>query len=168
MKQIFTIAASMMVASAYSQTTKQEKIADAYFPKNEIKVNIIYPISGIGEISYERSLSKHSSVGISAYMDFKESKKSFFILPYYRYYFGETGKGFYLEGQTIIGKSNDRDMLSPESANGKLLFGVGGGGGYKFVMKNNWFFDANITTGSFLNENKALYFKPGLSFGKRF
>ena len=168
MKQIFTIAASMMVASMYSQTTKQEKIADSYFPKNEIKVNIIYPIWGMGEISYERSLSKHSSVGISAFMDFKEAKNSFFVTPHYRYYFAETGKGFYLEGQSIIGKSNDKNLFSAESANGKMIFGIGGGGGYKLVMKNNWFFDANVTVGSFLNENKDLYFKPGLSFGKRF
>lgn len=168
MKKIFTIAVSMATLSVYSQTTNQEKIIDSYFPKNEIKVNIVYPFWGMGEISYERSLSTHSSIGISAFMDFKEAKKSYFISPYYRYYFGEASKGFYLEGQTIFAKSNDKNLFSAESANGKMLFGIGAGGGYKFVMKNNWFFDANVTAGSFLNKDKDVYFKPSLSFGKRF
>lgn len=158
----------MATLSIYSQTTKQEKIIDSYFPKNEIKVNIVYPFWGMGEISYERSLGSHSSVGISAFMDFKESKNSFFISPYYRYYFGGMSKGFYLEGQTIFAKSSDKNLFSAESENGKMIFGIGAGGGYKFVMKNNWFFDANITAGSLFSKENQLYFRPGLSFGKRF
>lgn len=90
------------------------------------------------------------------------------VSPYYRYYFVETGKGFYLEAQTIFAKSSDKNLFSAESENGKIVFGIGAGGGYKFVMKNNWFFDANVTAGSFLNKDKDLYFRPGLSFGKRF
>lgn len=156
----------------YSQKTQSEKISDAYFLKNEIKLNVIYPFWGMGEISYERNLTEHSSIGTSAFLDFKNARKSFFISPYYRYYLGtKPNAGFYLEGQTIFAKSDAANLFSVESEKNKTLFGIGFGTGYKLVFKNNWLLDANVAYGTFINaskNNSSDYFRAGLSLGKKF
>lgn len=172
MRKIFTLGVLISTLSANAQTSKPKEIAENYFSKNEIKINVIYPFWGMGELTYERSLSNHSSVGASLFLDFKNSKDSFYFSPYYRYYFGkESCQGYYLEGQTIFAQSGDNNLFSVESKNNKMLFGIGLGTGYKFVFKKDWLLDANVAYGKFINASKESgsdYFRAGISFGKRF
>lgn len=67
--------------------------------RNEIKVNIPQSIYGVPELSYERILTKHSSVGLSvAYSVTKKTREQYFLLPHYRFYFGEQpASGFFIE-----------------------------------------------------------------------
>lgn len=170
MKKIFISGclAGSVVLSAQVHV-KDNKVENA-FPKNEIKINVLYPFWGMAEISYERSLSDHSSVGLSAFANFNTSgKTAYFASPYYRYYFGKKpSSGLYVEGQTILATSGDANLFSAESRNGKMLFGAGLGAGYKWVLPKGWLLDATVSGGTFLNKGAGGYFRPGFSFGKRF
>ena len=169
MRKLFIFGLAGASCAAFSQENSLYQKADSYFPKNEIKVNVIYPFWGMAEISYERSLNAHSSVGMSVFTDFNSFKDSWFVSPYYRYYFGKKpSSGLYLEGQTVFAKSSDKNLFSAESSDGKMLFGVGLGAGYKLVLPKGWLFDANVSAGTFVNKGAGGYFRPGLSFGKRF
>ncbi|WP_228448444.1 DUF3575 domain-containing protein [Chryseobacterium sp. CH25] len=81
---------------------KNETNGDSYQKKNEIKVNLIAPLYGAVEVGFERHLNKHSSLGISTFIVYDQTKNedmNYYISPYYRYYFGKkNASGFFLEG----------------------------------------------------------------------
>jgi len=70
-----------------SVNAQNETDANPYQKNNEIKLNLITPLSGAVEVGFERYLNKKSSVGISAlfvYDHTKENDMNYFVSPYYR------------------------------------------------------------------------------------
>lgn len=166
MKQIFTFGLIAASTLAFGQKTDSVTVA---VPKNEIKTNMIYPFWGKVELSYERSLNTRSSIGISTFLDFTDSKNSFYVAPYYRYYCGhKPSTGFFLEAHTLFSARNN-NFLNSNSNSGNMLFGIGYGTGYKFVTKKgNWVIEPAVSFGHFLNDSGKTYFRPTFNIGKRF
>lgn len=183
MKQIFTIAASMIMVSVYSQTTKQEEITDSSFPKNEIKVNALSPLLfGAFEAGYERHLTKKSSLGVSFLKVFDAKKNedmNYYISPYYRRYFGKKpSSGFFAEGFGMLSSIDGKKIYDTEEhltfkENPDVIdLSLGLGVGWKWVSKKGIVIEANTGYGKLLfNPNKTdhtVTFKLGLNLGYRF
>jgi hypothetical protein len=168
---------------------------ERYTPKNELRFNPIYSLntnSVFPEVSYERSLSHRSALGISvgvllgsdekfSYVD-DFIRQDFSVLPYYRHYFGkEVTSGFFLEGNSIV---LSREPTVDEDKPWK--FGLGLGIGCKFELKNSWNIDFVIGGGAIFQGQKDgssaddavvvvpfsdlpdFYPRLGLTIGKRF
>jgi hypothetical protein len=66
----------------------QDSLPDNY-PKNEIKLNALYTLLGLPEITYERSLNRFSSFGVSIfYSASRNTNVGLGVFPFYRWYFG--------------------------------------------------------------------------------
>lgn len=120
---------------------------ERYAEKNELRLNPIYLFgtnSVFPEVSYERTLSHRSALGLSVgflmgledkfnYVDDFISH-NFSVLPYYRHYFGKKpARGFFIEGNSIILL---RESFLEDGDEWKL--GIGLGIGAKFEIRNSW------------------------------
>ena len=82
---------------------KNDTIVNLYGKKNEVILDLIGPSFGGGiNASYERHLNKKSSLGITffyIYDNTKETDMNYSISPYYRMYFGKKyATSFFVEG----------------------------------------------------------------------
>ena len=158
--------------------------------KNEIKLNPIYLFSLnkiYPEVSYERSISDKSAVGVTLgiligskqhfnYID-DFINFDFSVLPYYRYYLGkERTNGFFVEGHSMI--FSRESYLEGDSAWG---VGFGAAVGVKFEVNSSIRIDLVVGGGFNLNnendvENSEwniatfpdVYPRLGLAIAKRF
>lgn len=169
MKNIFT--SLFLITGIFSFGQKTDS-ANYKFPRNEIKVNALYPFVNGAEFSYERHLTNHSSIGTSVFFELENFGDSFMISPYYRYYFGKKvpNSGFFLEGNMMVSSSKN-DFHNAISEKGNVMPGLGIQTGYKLHIKNNWFVEANAGVG-FLIRNSNFeareLFRGGILLGKRF
>lgn len=158
--------------SAFSERNinYKEQTQNEYF-KNEFRVNLAYTAYGIPELTYERILKKSSSIGLSFAYSFSDKiDQKFFLLPHYRFYFGEqVANGFFVELGAMFWQAGERYS----SFNGKDI-GVGGEVAIGFKLTKLPNFPIELVTGfgrSFINKDE-LYetFAPrlGLSIGRRF
>ncbi|AZA90058.1 Protein of uncharacterised function (DUF3575) [Chryseobacterium nakagawai] len=158
-----------------------ETNGDPYEKKNEIKLNLISPLSGAAEIGFERYLNKHSSLGISAlvvYDNTKEDDMNYYISPYYRYYFGKKyASGFFVEGFGMFTSIDRKKIYAADNltfTEGKDVYdlALGAGLGWKFVTKKGFVLEANAGYGRLVfNANKTDHnqvIKLGLNIGYRF
>lgn len=164
-----------------SVNAQNETDANTYQKNNEIKLNLISPLSGAVEVGYERFLNKNSSLGISTFFvfdDTKEKDMNYFISPYYRYYFGKKyASGFFAEGfgmfTSIDGKKiYSADRLTFTENKDVYDLALGAGLGWKIVTKKGFVFEANAAYGRLVfNADKTDHdqvIKLGLSVGYRF
>ena len=158
-----------------------EANGDPYEKKNEIKLNLISPLLGAVEAGFERHLSKHSSVGVSAFVVYDDTKNedmNYYISPYYRYYFGKKyASGFFVEGFGMFTSIDGKKIYSADRltfTENKNVYDValGAGLGWKLVTKKGLVFEANAGYGKLLfNADKTDHdavAKFGLSIGYRF
>ncbi|AZA99355.1 DUF3575 domain-containing protein [Chryseobacterium joostei] len=180
MKKNFLLA--MILFAFYSVNAQNTKTnEDPSERKNEIKLNLITPLSGAVEAGFERYLNKNSSLGISAFMVYdntKEDDLNYFISPYYRYYFGKKyASGFFAEGfgmfTSIDGKKiYAADNIAFTESKNVYDLALGAGLGWKLVTKKGIVFEANAAYGRLVfNADKTDHdqvIKLGLSMGYRF
>lgn len=177
MKKNFSVL--IILFASYSVYAQNETPPDQ--KKNEIKLNLIAPLSGAAEIGFERYLSKHSSLGISAfavYDNTKEDDLNYYISPYYRYYFGKKyASGFFVEGFGMFTSIDGKKMYAADNATfteGKNVYdlALGAGLGWKLVTRKGLVFEANTSYGRLIfNANKTDHnqvLKLGVSIGYRF
>lgn len=155
------------------------------YGNNDVMINPIALVLGIGNISYERIISDDQGIGVSTIFqidDYVTGGKPFFQLtPYYRYYLGrQRAGGFFIEGfmglntgkreiynNTFDIKFSDNRSVEENYTN----FGLGIGFGGKWVAKNNIIFEASFGLGRTLGAkdyDSKLFGKGMLGIGKRF
>lgn len=164
-----------------SVNAQNETDANPYQKNNEIKLNLITPLSGAVEVGFERYLNKKSSVGISAlfvYDHTKENDMNYFVSPYYRYYFGKKyTSGFFVEGFGMFTSIDGKKVYAADNVTfteGKDVYdlALGAGFGWKVVTRKRFVFEANVGYGRLVfnadktDHNQVL--KLGLSIGYRF
>ncbi|MWB96306.1 DUF3575 domain-containing protein [Flavobacterium sp. GA093] len=145
---------SIFVVKAQDDHAENEK-------KNELKLNVLVPLSGAFEGTYERNLNKKSSVGVSVFTVFNNDKShddlNYSVSPYYRRYFGKKfASGFFAEGfgmlSSIDGKKiydiNDNSVFTEGSD--VIDFSLGLGLGSKWVTKSGFIFEINAGLGKLL------------------
>ncbi|OXA81299.1 Protein of unknown function [Flavobacterium aquidurense] len=177
-----TLLVAVILFSFFSVKAQNETIVDPYQKNNELKLNVISPLSGSIEATYERLLNKKSSLGISfltVYDDTINDDLNYYISPYYRRYFGKKyASGFFAEGfgmlTSIDGKkiydSEDHSKFTenPDVTDGAIGVGLGG----KWLTKSGFVFEINAGYGFLLfNANKTnhnIVNKIGLNVGYRF
>ncbi|MGE8514543.1 MAG: DUF3575 domain-containing protein, partial [Chryseobacterium culicis] len=144
-------------------------------------LNLISPLSGAAEVGFERYLNKKSSLGISAFFVYdntKEKDMNYFISPYYRYYFGKKyASGFFVEGFGMFTSIDGKKIYAADNitfTENKDVYdlALGAGLGWKLVTKKGLVFEANAAYGKLMfNANKTDHdqvIKLGLSIGYRF
>lgn len=178
MKKTFLL---IILFAFYSVNAQNETGANPNQKNNEIRLNLIAPLSGAVEVNFERYLNKNSSLGISAFFVYDHTKDedlNYYISPYYRYYLGKKyASGFFVEGFGMFTSIDGKKIYSPDRltfTENKDVYDValGAGLGYKLVTKKGLVFEANAGYGKLLfNANKTdhnVVAKYGLSIGYRF
>lgn len=179
MKKTFLL---VIILFAFNSVNAQNGAdVNPYQKNNEIKLNLISPLSGAIEAGFERYLSKNSSLGISVfkvYDNTREKDMNYYISPYYRYYFGKKyTSGFFVEGFGMFTSIDGKKIYAADNltfTEGKDVYdlALGAGLGWKLVTKKGLVFEANTAYGRLVfnadktDHNQVL--KLGLSIGYRF
>ncbi|WP_153393714.1 DUF3575 domain-containing protein [Chryseobacterium vaccae] len=171
----------IVLLAFYSVNAQSETDTNPYQKNNEIKLNLLSPLSGAVEVGYERFLNKNSSLGISAFKVYEHSTNddmNYYISPYYRYYFGKKyASGFFVEGFGMLTSIDGKKMYAADNVTfteGKDVYdlALGAGFGWKLVTKKGFVFEANTAYGRLVfNANKTDHdqvLKLGVSVGYRF
>jgi len=171
----------IILCAFYSANAQNE--TDPYQKNNEIKLNAIAPLWQSFQVTYERHLNHNSSLGLSFYKVFDNTKNeedlNYWISPYYRRYFGKKyASGWFVEGFGMLTSIDGKKIYSSEDhsiyiENPDVIdFALGAGGGWKWVSKSGFLFEANAGCGSLLfNAKKTdhnIVTKFSLSAGYRF
>jgi hypothetical protein len=151
---------------------------------NEIKLNVLFFILGVGEFQYERLLNKDSGLGV--YLSFPmfidsdsepiSTELNYFLAPYYRIYFGKKyAAGFFVEGFAML---NSYERRLKEPVNFQVIedvtdFALGIGLGGKWVLKDKLVFELSWGLGrNLFNTNdyddSGLVGRGGFSLAYRF
>lgn len=172
----------VMLFSFFAIKAQNDNSVNLYEKKNEVKLNVLLPLAGTFEATYERLLNEKSSLGISVLTVFsKENNEdvNYMISPYYRRYFGKKyASGFFAEGFTML-NSTDGKQITDIDGNLTLNEGpdvidmsLGIGLGSKWVTKSGFIFEVNVGYGKLLfNADKTdhdIVAKFGFYLGYRF
>lgn len=149
--------------------------------KNELKLNMLYGVLGIAELTYERVLGDNSGIGISVAARFDDdSNYKLILLPYYRMYFGQKqASGFFIEANAGLLSHEDGyehtfyengvEVSRTNYSVSENSFGIGVAAGGKFLNKNGFFGEAYLGLGRMFNsELEVIYPRSGITLGKRF
>ncbi len=148
---------------------------------NEIKINLLFAIEGLPEISYERIIANNMGVGaaVAVGMD-KSAAYEFSFTSYYRLYFGKKkASGLFIEGNTsVITLTDDYYDISAQYPNGRTYkstatsVGLGVAAGTKFLTRNGFFAEAYVGFSKLIGDRIGYYTgavsRNGVSIGKRF
>ena len=128
--------------------------------KNDIIVNPISLVLGVGNISYERIINENSGVGIiSTFVidNYVIENNAYQFAPYYNYYFGKkTASGFFIGGYASISGYKDKiyeykivglEYIEESKMMNYSKIGLGFKFGGKWVLKNNLIFEASTGIG---------------------
>jgi hypothetical protein len=151
---------------------------------NEIKVNALSLLIYGTEIGYERIVSDGVGAGISVMVPYKNTASdkilttslNYYISPYVRYYFEPMASGFFFEGFGIYAnrKHDTSDASYTPTTPNYSTFGLGFGGGRKWVQYSGFTFEAsagigrNIIVPDHATLAQNFSFKLGVSAGYRF
>lgn len=155
---------------------------DPTFRASEIKINAIYALIGMPEISYEKILSDETGAGISLAIGTGTTDGfgyNFMLMPYYRVYFGrrENASGFFGEiNGAIFNYKENYTNYNPYYSNtdkNMMGYGIGFAIGKKYLSRSGkWTGDICYGLGRnlavSLESNTPLYFRGGVSIGRRF
>jgi len=182
MKKTFLAVVILFSFFVVKAQNKNDTIENPYKKKNEFTLNLIAPIGGAFDVSYEKHLNSKSSLGCTflyVYNHELEKDMNYYISPYYRMYLGKKyAAGFFVEGFGIISSIDGKKVYDTED---KLTFtenpdvidlALGLGLGWKGVTKSGFFYGANLGYGKLLfNADKTdhtIVAKFGLNLGYRF
>jgi len=185
-KIILSITLFMVASCAYAQkdslanAIKVRSEAIGHTGNNEIKVNLLYLVLGLPEISYERLISDNMGVGLSTTVAIDDQDLRHAFLASYRLYFGnKKANGFFIEGN--MGVISEKEYNSyyyylPENngynevtKSNRTYFGLGAAAGAKFLTRNGFLGEAYLGAGRLLGESQSEYYpRVGITIGKRF
>jgi len=178
-KTILLIFVMFAFYAAKAQNTETE--INPYEKKYEFKLNFISSLAGAAEVGFEHYLSKNTSLGISVfavYDNTREKDMNYFISPYYRYYFGKKyTSGFFVEGFGMFTSIDGKKTYAADKVTfteGKDVYdlALGAGFGWKLVTKSGFVLEANVAYGKLVfNANKTDHtqvLKLGVNAGYRF
>ena len=105
-KLILSITLTLSAIGAFAQKDSlsraiaEQSAAIGHAGNNELKVNLLYAVLGLPEISYERLLGDNMGVGLSATVAVEDDQDlRYAFLGSYRLYFGnKKANGFFIEG----------------------------------------------------------------------
>ena len=175
MKKLLMLLCLSALTSGYSQDDKKIDLK-----KNEIKGNALFLVLGAVEVTYERSLSEDSGLGVSLFFVNEEDYDSnFSITPYYRAYFGKKpAAGFFVEGFSMIntGKYYGYSDYDPNTGfytyeDKKFTdFALGFGLGSKWIHRKGFVFEINAGIGRNLisDYSPEVVGRGGITLGYRF
>ncbi|WP_413511329.1 DUF3575 domain-containing protein [Myroides odoratus] len=157
MKNFFLLGITLFAFSsvqAQNNSTENQK-------RNEFKLNVVFPLFGTFEATYERHLTDKSAVGISGLYVFNNDKSNedmnYMFSPYYRRYFGKKqASGLFVEGFGAV-SSIDGEKIYDTPAHTTFTkgddvidFSLGLGIGSKWVTKSGFVFEVNARMGKLL------------------
>jgi len=156
--------------SLFSQETEKIKTE----ARNEIKVNLLMTLLSFPDISYERVLGNSFGLGLSVGIPIESGYNAKYrILPYSRFYFGESLiKSFFIEANIGI---EGRKIDSASWIDGNYIFskttnaaevGIGVAVGYKYINRNNFIGEVFLGVGRTFDD--GYYPRIGVSIGKQF
>lgn len=154
----------ILILLLFTSIVSYAQLTDLNPPKNrtEIKFNLLSVSLGALDFEFERTLNRHSSVGMSFRQAFDQGQHSE-VAAFYRHYFGKKyASGFFIEG---FGMYHSKYVYqysfgSPLPTNDVFRFGsdfaIGVGIGYKYVAKNGLILQAHLGAGrNLINGNKS-------------
>ncbi len=161
---------------------QKDTISKPYEKKNDVKINVTFPLFGIFEAAYERNLNNKSSLGISGLYVFDPSTDddtNFLISPYYRRYFGKKyASGFFAEGFGTLSSTDGKQLtdmngnITSNEGPDVIDLALGLSLGSKWVTKNGIIFEVYAGLGGHLfNADKTdhnVVTRFGLNVGYRF
>ena len=190
----------LILAAGYSlpaQVVVVQGEPEAPLPRtlNEVRLNLLAPVAFKAiALEYERSTTKVKDLGFGATInvsfahtrDYETSVfPTFGVMPYARWYFGgkrlaatRLNSGFFIEANTAI----NYHRYTRNSYNGYYeepttetkqgaSWGIGLGGGWKFVSRSNWSGEISLRAGRNLVKGDGaddVYVYPAISVGYRF
>jgi hypothetical protein len=180
-----------MTLTTYAQKTDSLKIsiqknaeALGHGGNNELKVNLLFSVIGIPEISYERIVQDNMGVGISMFVGLDKSiNYKLGVTPHFRLYFGQKkASGFFIEGNaSVLTHRNDRHYYYgavydhgyvPSRIENATTFGLGAAAGGKFLTRNGFLGEAYLGVGRMFGDQSyysgEAYPRIGITLGKRF
>ena len=149
---------------------------------NEIKVNVLYLVLGMPEISYERLITDNMGVGLSTMISVDDDiDMKYGVLANYRLYFGnKKANGFFIEGNMgVIVEETGTYYYVPSPVNdgyyydirksNDAYFGLGAAVGAKFLTRNGLLGEAYLGGGRLLSDKSSEFYpRIGITIGKRF
>jgi len=178
-----TFLTTLLLFSFFTVKAQNDNSINLYEKKNEIKLNVLLPLTGAFEVTYERILNKKSSLGISFLTVFDNEKgdedTNYLISPYYRRYFGEKyASGFFIEGFGTLSSIDGKQIADIDgnlTLNEKpdvIDMSLGIGLGSKWITKSGFIFEVNAGWGKQLfNADKTDHdqiARFGIHLGYRF
>ena len=84
--------------------------------KNEVKFNVLSPLAGTFEATYERNLNNKSSLGITGLFVFNNKNSNegtnYMVTQYYRRYLGKKyASGFFVEGFGMLSSIDGKKYM---------------------------------------------------------
>ena len=162
---------------------------------NEVRLNLLAPVAFKAiSLEYERSTTKVKDLGFGATISASFAKTedyettlfpTFGVMPYARWYFGgkklsmtRLNSGFFIEANTAINYNRHtirhynpaNEQTTNETLQG-TSWGIGLGGGWKFVSRSNWSGEISLRAGRNLVRSIGyddFYVYPTISVGYRF
>jgi len=184
MKNNFLLFAMLISIFAINAQNENEATANKNENRNEVKLNVLFPLSGDFEVTYERILNKKSSLGVSFFTVFDnengDNDTNYMISPYYRRYFGKKyASGFFVEGFTMLSsidgmKIFDQNENLISQKDDVIDMSLGLGFGSKWITKSGVIFEINVGYGFLLfnadktNGHHTIVGKFGFHLGYRF
>ena len=168
-----------------SKSIQKNAEAIGHGGNNEFKINVLFSVIGMPEITYERIFADNMSVGASVLVGLDRSLEyKFAFTPYYRLYFGaKKASGFFIEGNaSLVNTESEYYDYSysqytsyPGNYNmhyknrSNTNFGFGAAAGAKFLTRNGFLGEAYLGLVRLLGNNSAEAFpRMGITIGKRF
>ena len=150
---------------------------DSTIRKNEIKINVLYFLAPMIELTYERVLSRGASTGVRVGLG--SDDYLFEFMPYYRLYYGKKpSSGFFAEISTNAFLTRQYRQVYKSNGNSEVYstdyinWGLGIALGKKILTKNKKnLFEIYVGIGSNLlpnNNTKPEYAIFGITYGRRF
>ncbi len=193
MNKILTICLIMVSSYAcYAQKTdtlknsiQKEAEAIGQGGNNEIKINLLFTVLGVPEVTYERLLADNMGVGASVLVALDRTfDYKFAFVPYYRIYFGaKKASGFFIEGNASLITFQDYDYYynastypsgykTGSTSSTATSLGLGAAAGAKFLTRNGFLGEVYLgggrTFGKDSGSNLSGYARIGITIGKRF
>ena len=199
LKKAFALCA-LVLATGYclsAQVVVVQGEPEAPLPQtlNEVRLNLLAPVAFKAvSLEYERATTKVKDLGFGATISASFAKTgdyettlfpTFGVMPYARWYFGgkklsmtRPNSGFFIEANTAINyhrftrKNYDgmNNQTTSETKQG-ASWGIGLGGGWKFVSRSNWSGEISLRAGRNLVRSIGyddFYVHPAISVGYRF
>lgn len=162
---------------------------------NEVRLNLLAPVAFKAvSLEYERATTKVKDLGFGATIsasfaqgeDYEASLfPAFGVMPYARWYFGgkklsmtRLNSGFFIEANTAVNFNrftikhyNPANEQTTSETKRSTSWGIGLGGGWKFVSRSNWSGEISIRVGRNLVKGEDfddVYVHPAISVGYRF